>query len=90
LVSALARHALEANISTYTGVAEINWLQQILAFGWDCRPLGIPLQLECGMLGALAIHIGPDTPERLAANGIWTPLHEVPATEAPIAVPEAA
>ena len=71
LVSVLAWHALETGIQTYTGVAEIAWLQQILAFGWDCRPLGVPVQLECGLLGALAIEIRPDTPELLAANGIW-------------------
>jgi acyl-homoserine lactone synthase len=71
LVTALASHALETGIRTYTGVAELAWLQQILAFGWDCRPLGIPAQIECGMIGALAIEIRPDTPDRLAASGIW-------------------
>lgn len=71
LISALAWHALETGIRTYTGVAELAWLQQILAFGWDCRPLGIPARFECGMLGALAIEIRPDTPGLLAANGIW-------------------
>jgi acyl-homoserine lactone synthase len=71
LVTALAWHALENGIRTYTGVAELTWLQQILAFGWDCRPLGVPARLECGMIGALAIEIGPDTPRLLAANGIW-------------------
>jgi acyl-homoserine lactone synthase len=71
LVSALVWHALDQHIRTYTGVAEIAWLQQILAFGWDCRPLGIPVCLECGMIGALAIEIGSNTPGRLAANGVW-------------------
>jgi acyl-homoserine lactone synthase len=71
LVSALVSHALENGIRTYTGVAEIGWLQQILAFGWDCRPLGAPRRLECGTLGALAIHVRPETPDLLAANGIW-------------------
>jgi N-acyl-L-homoserine lactone synthetase len=71
LVTAIAWHALENGIRTYTGVAELAWLQQILAFGWDCRPLGVPARLECGMIGALAIEIRPDTPELLAANGIW-------------------
>lgn len=88
LVSALAAHALETGISTYTGVAEIGWLQQVLAFGWRCRPLGIPLRLECGMLGALAIEIGPDTPALLAANRIWTPVDEL--ADAPVPMPEAA
>jgi N-acyl-L-homoserine lactone synthetase len=76
LVSGLAGYALEAGIRTYTGVAELAWLQQILAFGWDCRPLGVPARLECGMIGALAIEITPDTPELLAANGIWEAVDE--------------
>lgn len=77
LVSALVSHALETGIETYTGVAEIAWLQQILAFGWDCRPLGSPQRTGSGTaLGALAIAIGPDTPAHLAANGIWDPAGE--------------
>lgn len=74
LVSALAWHALETGIRTYTGVAEMAWFQQILAFGWDCRPLGPPKRLECGFVGALAIDIRDDTPALLAANGIWEPV----------------
>ena len=85
LVSALAAYALETHIRTYTGVAEISWLQQILAFGWDCRPLGPPARLDCGMIGALAIEITAETPGWLAANGIWDPVGE-PA----IRVPQAA
>lgn len=84
LVSALAWHALETGIRTYTGVAELAWLQQILAFGWDCRPLGAPARLACGTVGALAIEIGPDTPDRLAANGIWDFARE------PASIPQAA
>lgn len=71
LVTALTQHALRTGVATYTGVAEIAWLQQILAFGWDCRPLGAPAQLACGLIGALAIEVRPDTPGLLAANGIW-------------------
>ena len=85
LVSALAAYALETHIRTYTGVAEISWLQQILAFGWDCRPLGAPARLDCGMLGALAIDITAETPDLLAANGVWEPFGE-PA----IRIPQAA
>jgi N-acyl-L-homoserine lactone synthetase len=85
LVTAIAWHALENGIRTYTGVAELAWLQQILAFGWDCRPLGVPARFECGTLGALAIEIRSDTPERLAANGIWD-LADAP----PVQMPQAA
>jgi acyl-homoserine lactone synthase len=72
LVSALVAFALERRISTYTGVAEVGWLQQILAFGWDCRPLGPPQLLGCGMLGALAIRISSNTPFLLEQTGIWS------------------
>ena len=71
LVSALVAHALQRGIRAYTGVAEIGWLQQILAFGWDCRPLGAPRHIGGRVLGALAIAIGPDTPALLDRNGIW-------------------
>lgn len=73
LVSALVALALTRGIRTFTGVAEIAWLQQILAFGWDCRPLGPPLALPCGLTGALAIAIDDSTPALLERNGIWDP-----------------
>ena len=76
LVSALVWYALETGIQTYTGVAEMAWLQQILAFGWDCRPLGTPLPCDCGLLGALAIEITPATPGLLADNRIWHPVED--------------
>ena len=76
LVTALAWYALETGIRTYTGVADVAWLQQILAFGWACRPLGPPARSACGMIGALAIEIGADTPHLLAANGIWDGVDE--------------
>lgn len=71
LVSALVRYALENGIAAYTGVAEMGWLQQILAFGWRCRPLGLPQIVGGRMLGALRIDISPETPALLAANGIY-------------------
>jgi N-acyl-L-homoserine lactone synthetase len=73
LVSALVDYALENGVETYTGVAEIGWLQQILAFGWRCRPLGLPRIVDGRMLGALAIDINPETPRLLEANGIYRP-----------------
>jgi N-acyl-L-homoserine lactone synthetase len=70
LVTAIARYALENDIATYTGVAELGWLQQILAFGWRCRPLGLPQRIDGRTLGALRIDIDHETPALLAANGI--------------------
>jgi N-acyl-L-homoserine lactone synthetase len=85
LVSALVSHALSRGIQTYTGVAQFGWFQQILAFGWNCRPLGLPVKLDCGTLGALAIEITPETPALLAANGMWQP-----EGEPPVQMPQAA
>lgn len=70
LVAALAEHALERGITAYSAIAELGWLQQILAFGWRCRPLGLPREIGGSMLGALRIEISAETPQLLAAAGI--------------------
>jgi acyl-homoserine lactone synthase len=71
LISALASYALGSGIRTYTGVAEVSWMQQVIGFGWECRPLGAPVRTSCGTIGALAIEISADTPSLLASKGIW-------------------
>lgn len=81
LVLALVDFALETGITTYTGVAEPGWLSQILAFGWDCRPLGIPRPVGGMMLAALRIEITADTPAALARAGIIR-AHACPRAEA--------
>jgi acyl-homoserine lactone synthase len=73
LVRALVDHGLARGIATYTGVAEMGWLNQILHFGWECRPLGLPRTMGGRMLGALSISITAETPALLAANGIHAP-----------------
>ncbi|HKY82195.1 MAG TPA: acyl-homoserine-lactone synthase [Sphingobium sp.] len=70
LVTAIVEHALENRISRYVAIAEMSWFQQILAFGWQCRPLGLPQLLDGSMLIALEIEIGADTLDRLADAGI--------------------
>jgi len=74
LVTAIVEHAVENGITTYTGVAEMGWFQQILSFGWDCRPLGLPTEHQGSMLCALRIAIEPNTPLCLASAGIWSPV----------------
>ena len=81
LVTGLAHYALEHRITTYTGVAEQGWLEQILAFGWNAQPLGAPRAIGGMMLGALRIDIEPETPALLAANGIL-PATQIPQAEA--------
>jgi len=70
LVVALVHYALDHRVRTYCGVAEFGWFQQILAFGWRCRPLGYPRVIDGRTLGALEIEIDPDTLGLLAQNGI--------------------
>ena len=82
LVSGLAQYALENGISAYTGVAEFSWLQQILAFGWRCRPLGLPQVIGGRTLGALRIDIDADTPALLTANDVFRPVEQAPALAA--------
>ena len=70
LVGAIANHALANGISLYTAIAEVGWMQQILAFGWRCQPLGLPREIGGQLLGALRIEITSETPALLAAAGI--------------------
>ncbi len=74
LITGIVDYALAEDVERYTGVAEIGWLQQILSFGWDCRPLGMPIVETSGALGALEIRISPETPAKLLAAGIWSPI----------------
>lgn len=71
LVTELVRYALDEGIQTYTGLAELRWLQQILTFGWDCTLLGAPRQEGGVTLGALRIDIAVDTPAKLEGAGIF-------------------
>lgn len=70
LVTALADHALANRVTGYTAIAEMAWFQQILAFGWRCRPLGGPMLVGGKMVAALRIEIDSDTPRLLAEAGI--------------------
>jgi N-acyl-L-homoserine lactone synthetase len=70
LVSAIVLHALETGIHTYTAVAEMRWLQQILAFGWRCMPLGVPQAIDGALLAAVAIDVDEATPALIVEAGI--------------------
>lgn len=73
LVSLLVEHALRSGITGYTGVANHNWFEQVMTFGWDCRALGAPVYLgDCRLVG-LHIRIDDHTIERLAETGVYRP-----------------
>jgi acyl-homoserine lactone synthase len=73
LVSAMVDYAIDQGIHAFTGVAEHNWLQQVLDFGWRCKPLGQPREIGGRMLGAIRIEIEENTPALLAWNNIYAP-----------------
>ena len=74
LVTALAEHALRHGITDYTGVAELAWFGQILRFGWQCVPLGMPVREDGRMLAGLHIHIDERTIDGLKRGGVHEPL----------------
>ena len=71
LVTALVEYALAHQIRSFAGVAEWPWFQQILSFGWTCRPLGLPTFEDGRSLVALQIDVDDRTREQLRASGIF-------------------
>lgn len=71
LVSALVQHALTEGVTDYTAVANLAWYRQIADFGWKCRALGSARYIDGECLLALHIEIDADTPDDLAATGIF-------------------
>jgi N-acyl-L-homoserine lactone synthetase len=69
LASAMTEYALLTGIRAYTGVAEMGWMSRVLSAGWRCQPLGMPQRLGGATIGALMIHIDPDTIRRLQVSG---------------------
>jgi acyl-homoserine lactone synthase len=72
LISAMVDHALVMGIRRMTGVVEASFLEQVLVMGWRAVPLGRPRRIDGALLGAFLIEIDRTTPDRLAANGIYT------------------
>lgn len=68
LVRSFIEYALLSGISSYTGVAQMGWLSQILAAGWIVRPLGLPQMVGGQLLGALEITITSQTLHQLVPD----------------------
>ncbi|MCM8731088.1 acyl-homoserine-lactone synthase [Hephaestia sp. GCM10023244] len=74
LVTVLAEYALENGISGYTGVADLDWFDQVRRFGWTCEPLGQPVDHGGRWLTGLHIAVEPDTIERLRRGNVYAEL----------------
>src|SRR5690606_36127630 len=57
LISASVDYALLHGIRSYSCIADMSWLSQILALGWFTRPLGLPKPVGRSEAGALQIEI---------------------------------
>lgn len=73
LISASVDYALLHHIRSYSCIADIGWLSQILALGWYTRPLGLPKPVGRKDAGALQITITPQTPNLLRETGTYAP-----------------
>jgi len=61
LFTSLVEYALMTGIKGYTGVAAMNWYQQLLSLGWRCTPLGLPQEVDGDVIAALLAHVEPNT-----------------------------
>ena len=68
LASAMTEYALLTGIRAYTAVMEVGRMSRVLAAGWRCEALGMPRKVGTTMVGALMIHIDPDTIRRLQST----------------------
>lgn len=69
LASAMTEYALLTGVRAYTGVADLGWMSRVLSAGWRCEPLGLPRRVGGAVIGALMIHIEPNTIRRLQVSG---------------------
>lgn len=61
LVNGLIRYATVLEVSALIGVSQLGFLNQILAAGWQCVPLGLPQSVDACTVGAFQINVGPAT-----------------------------
>lgn len=71
LISTMVDFALAQRITRYTGVLPDPFRREVLAMGWRAEPLGPPVRIPGGPIGAFAVDIAADTPERLRWTGIY-------------------
>lgn len=71
LISAMVDFALERGIERITGVIPEGFRKLVLTMGWRAEPLGPAVRIPGGPIGAFAIDIAADTPERLGWTGTY-------------------
>jgi N-acyl-L-homoserine lactone synthetase len=72
LISAMVDFALDRGIARLTGVIPDAFRKQVLAMGWRAEPLGPAVRIPGGPIGAFAIDVERDTPQRLQWTGVYS------------------
>lgn len=72
LALALVEFALVAGITRYTMMTHMALLSAVLATGWDCEPLGLPVDVAGELTGALLVTVNPGTLNKLRAQWNFT------------------
>lgn len=73
LISAMVDHALAHEVRALTGVVAWSFLEQVMAMGWRCAPLGRQRRIGAATLGAFRIDLDADTVPSLVRTGIYAP-----------------
>lgn len=71
LISVMVDFALARGIERITGVIPDGFRKQVLTMGWRAEPLGPAVSIKGGPIGAFAIDICGDTPDRLRWTGVY-------------------
>ena len=77
LATGLVRYALATGLEAYTAVTHVDFLSRVLAAGWRCRPLGMPVGSGRDAVGALMIEIDGATAGELRWTGAMSDAGEL-------------
>ena len=79
LATALMEFGLLYGVRQYTCVSHMTGLSQMLAFGWECEPLGLPQTVNQEQIGAMAINVSPTALQMFRQRlGVRLPLLQMP------------
>lgn len=73
LFSSVIDFAIDRGIDRLTGVIPEPFRKELLAMGWQAEPLGPPVRITGGEIGAFLVRVGADTPDRLRWTGVYSP-----------------
>ena len=84
LISAMVDFALERGIERITGILPESFRKEVLAMGWLAEALGPSVRMAGGPVGAFAVHVRADTPDRLRWNGVYVDARADPDMRQPL------